>query len=75
MNKHKAIAILIAPFPALCGYILADRYSNNEVENTDKKLVVTDVCKPVDDQCEILGIGMEMRLKGTSKIRRIIWQR
>lgn len=64
MNKHTTIAILIAPFLALGGYILADIYSNNnEDTDTDKKLVVTNECRPVNNQCEILGVGMEMRLK------------
>jgi len=64
MNKHTTIAILMAPFLALGGYILADIYSkNNEETDTDKKLVITNECRPVDNQCEILGVGMEMRLR------------
>ena len=61
-NRHTTIAIVIAPFLALGGYILADIYSTDEIESADKKLVVTDECRPVDNQCEILGIGMEMHL-------------
>ena len=62
-NKHTTIAIVIAPFLALGGYILADIYSTDEIENADKKLLVTGDCRPVENQCEILGIGMEMHLK------------
>ncbi|MEE9327076.1 MAG: hypothetical protein V3U71_07245 [Cocleimonas sp.] len=74
MNKHKMIAILIAPFLALGGYILADIYSTNKDADSDKKLFVTDVCRPVTDQCEILGVGMEMHLKFevTPRIQRLL---
>lgn len=74
MNKHKMIAILIAPFLALGGYILADIYSTNKDADSDKKLFVTGVCKPVMNQCEILGVGLEMHLKFevTPKIQRLL---
>ncbi len=53
----------MTPFLALGGYFLADTYKENENEDKDKKLVVTDRCLPVEDRCEVLGIGMEMHLK------------
>ena len=62
MNKHKVIAIMMAPFLALGGYILADIYMGNDFDKADKRLVVTNECKPVSGQCEILGVGMAMRL-------------
>jgi hypothetical protein len=69
MNKHKTITILIVPFLALGGYILADIYSNKKIDKSDKRLFVTGECKPVEDSCEILGIGMEMHLKFNSTPR------
>ena len=53
----------MTPFLALGGYFLADMYKEDVNEDLDKKLVVTDSCLPIDDRCEILGIGMEMHLK------------
>ncbi len=54
----------MAPFLAAGGYFLAGIYSDEEkTEDLDKKLVVTESCLPVDDRCEILGVGMEMHLK------------
>ena len=53
----------MTPFLALGGYFLADMYKENDNEDKDKKLVVTDSCLPVEDRCEVLGIGMEMNLK------------
>lgn len=63
MNKHKVVAIFMVPFLALGGWILADIYgSSNDKIIKDKKLVVTNVCKPLSDQCEILGIGLKLSL-------------
>lgn len=55
----------MSPFLALGGYFLAGIYSDEEkAEDLDKMLVVTDdSCLPVEDRCEILGVGMEMHLK------------
>ena len=54
----------MSPFLAVGGYFLAGIYSEEEErEDLDKKLVVTDSCLPVEDRCEILGVGMEMHLK------------
>lgn len=53
----------MVPFLALGGWILADIYGNtNDKITKDKKLVVTNVCKPLNDQCEILGIGLKLNL-------------
>ena len=54
----------MAPFLALGGWILADIYGNSDNNSItqDKKLVVTDRCKPLNNQCEILGIGLKLNL-------------
>lgn len=55
----------MAPFLALGGWILADIYgtgSNDDITK-DKKLVVTNECKPLNNQCEILGIGLKLNLQ------------
>ena len=53
----------MTPFLGLGGYFLADMYKEDVNEDLDKKLVITGSCLPVDDRCEILGIGMVMHLK------------
>ncbi len=63
MSKHKQVAILMAPFLALGGYILADIYSGEDDLTKDKKLVVTGECWPLKNKCEVLGIGMEMHIQ------------
>ena len=63
MKKSKAIAIFMVPFLVLGGWILADIYGNTADKVTkDKKLVITNDCKPLSDQCEILGIGLKLNL-------------
>ncbi len=53
----------MTPFLGMGGYFLADMYSEGDKKELDKKLVVTGDCLPVEDRCEILGVGMEMHLK------------
>ncbi len=64
MSKHKTVAIFMAPFLVLGGWILADIYSNNSNNDLtkDKKLIVTNNCKPLENKCEILGIGLKLNL-------------
>lgn len=65
MNKHKTVALFMAPFLALGGWILADIYGTGSSDDItkDKRLVVTQECKPLENQCEILGIGLKLNLQ------------
>jgi hypothetical protein len=62
MTKHQTVAIFMAPLLALGGYILAGIYTDSDDISKDKKLVLTGTCKPVQDQCEVLGIGLKLNL-------------
>ena len=63
MNRHTKIAIVIAPFLAIGGYILADFYHAYESKPTDKVLIATGDCKPLQNQCEIQGIGLKFTVQ------------
>jgi len=57
------IAILSALLLALGAYMLIGNSSNKKETGAETKLIVTKQCRPVENQCEILGEGMEMHLK------------
>ncbi len=67
MNKHKKLAIIIAPFLAIGGYILADYYDKYQV---DKKryhmLKIEGKCDIDQGPCLLKGAGLilEYTIKG-----------
>jgi hypothetical protein len=62
-NKHKFIAIIMAPFLAIGGYGLADLYMNKKEDAKYYQLVPKGSCNPVQDSCEIEGRGLTLNVK------------
>jgi len=63
MNKYKILTILIVSLLAIGGYIFTNIYSDSgNTISKEKKLVVTGACKPIENQCEILGNEIKMTL-------------
>jgi len=46
----------------VAGYLLYIYGTSDDKITKDKKLIVTNDCKPLSDQCEILGIGLKLNL-------------
>ncbi|MDH5484519.1 MAG: hypothetical protein OEY43_04710 [Gammaproteobacteria bacterium] len=53
MNRHKRMAILIAPFLAIGGYIAADYYYQGQQAEKLPRLVSTGDCRPVQKNCRL----------------------
>lgn len=65
MTKKPKISLLLSAFLIFCAYILNGCFNNNSSGNSvsGKQLVVTHQCKPLENQCEILGEGVKLYLQ------------
>ena len=68
MNRHKKVAIIVAPFLAIGGYVATDYYTQYKKNNTQNlfKLSVTDDCDLASNRCELTGGGLELKLSDTN---------
>ncbi|PID45963.1 MAG: hypothetical protein CSB47_06570 [Proteobacteria bacterium] len=67
-DKHKLIALIMAPFLAIGGYGLADLYMNSREDNSKfYKLVPKGECKPLQDSCLIEGRGVTLNVRFNDK--------
>lgn len=62
-DKHKLIALIMAPFLAIGGYGLADLYMSKRVETKFYKLVPKGDCKPLENSCAIEGRGVAVQVR------------
>lgn len=62
-DKHKFIALIMAPFLGIGGYGMMDLYMTNREEAKYYKLVPKGDCKPTQDACEIEGRGLTMHVR------------
>ena len=57
-NKHKYVAIIVAPILAIGGYGLADLYMTSKEEVNYLKLFPKGDCVPTQSACEVEGPGI-----------------
>jgi hypothetical protein len=61
-NKQKFVALIMAPFLAIGGYGLADLYMTSKEDIKNYQLVPKGQCQPVQNSCEIEGIGLTLQV-------------
>lgn len=67
MNRHKKIAIIVAPFLAIGGYVATDYYAQYKRSAQQLyKLSVTNNCDLANNRCELTGGGLTLRLSATN---------
>lgn len=62
-DKHKLIALIMAPFLAIGGYGLADLYMSKKDDTKFYQLVPKGDCRPMVDQCTIEGRGVTVNVR------------
>lgn len=67
MNKHKRLAILMAPFLAIAGYITAG-YLSETPEAPMRALVMEGECRIAESDCVLQSPGLELRLSADQKL-------
>lgn len=63
MNRQNKLALIIAPFLMLGGYILSDTYLANKAEVY--QLVTTGTCDALNNQCQLESGKLQIRLTDT----------
>lgn len=65
MNRHSKLAIMIAPFLAIGGYIASDYYVKHEQDSTEQYLKVTQEgpCDLVNTTCQFEADRLSMTLR------------
>ena len=63
MNKYKLITIFI--ILAIAGYFLSASFSSNFTKTSaiGEKLVVANVCKPLENKCEVSGKDLKLNIQ------------
>lgn len=67
MNRHKRLAILMAPFLAIAGYIAAG-YISEPPEPPMRALVMESDCRIVESDCVLQTLGLTLKLSADRKI-------
>lgn len=66
MNRDKKIAIYIAPFLAVAGYIVAGYWPDDEPEM--RTLVLQNECRIAENNCILKTSGLELKLSTDQKL-------
>jgi len=66
MSKHKIIAVLMAPFLAIAGYIAAGYFSDNEAPM--RALILEQECRLSANDCELKTLGLTVKLSSSDVI-------
>lgn len=74
MNRHTKVAIVIAPFLAIGGFIAADYYGNYKAaqETIIHQLKVEGECKLEQNQCTLSGGGLVLKLSNSNGITQVL---
>lgn len=74
MNKHQKIAVIVAPFLAIGGYVATDYYV--QYKNSARKLYklsLTNACNfAKNNLCELAGGGLILKLSDTNGKTRVV---
>jgi len=66
MSKHKIIAVLMAPFLAIGGYIVAGYFTENTAPM--RALVLEHDCRLAENDCELKTLGLTVNLSTNDAI-------
>lgn len=66
MSKHKTLAILMAPFLAIGGYIAAGYFTDNE--SMMRTLILEEECRLAANKCILKTPGLELSLSADKKL-------
>lgn len=62
MNRHKRMAILIAPFLAIGGYIAADYYQQNQQADKVPQLIAVGDCRLLEKNCRLQAGDIKLNI-------------
>lgn len=62
MNRHKRIAILVAPFLAIGGYIAADYFQQQQQSDKMPQLVAIGDCRPLEKNCRLQAGNIKLNI-------------